>query len=186
MQHRLAYTMSHDAFSCCWCCCTVCRAASLGQCLHWPLFDCLTLLACVITINLLLGTSSRHHELKTFDTIGTSNQCWLAEACNIHRLLLKLQMCVYTAVRALPLLCMLSTPCRKEAKLSQSSLQHKTLALHDCEVSQRPEGMCIAGDLLQLKRAVQGIAQSAGQSSAPGLQASAREALQYLATLAAG
>lgn len=46
--------------------------------------------------------------------------------------------------------------------------------------------MCIAGDLLQLKRAVQGIAQSARQGNASGLQPSAREALQYLATLAAG
>ena len=46
--------------------------------------------------------------------------------------------------------------------------------------------MCIAGDLLQLKRAVQAVAQSAGQGNASGLQPSAREALQYLATLAAG
>lgn len=47
--------------------------------------------------------------------------------------------------------------------------------------------MCIAGDLLQLKRAVQGIAsQSAGQGNASVLQPTAREALQYLATLAAG
>ncbi|KAL3147840.1 hypothetical protein ABBQ32_002563 [Trebouxia sp. C0010 RCD-2024] len=44
----------------------------------------------------------------------------------------------------------------------------------------------MAGDLLQLKRAVQGIAQSASQGGTSGLQLSAREALQHLGTLAAG
>lgn len=47
-------------------------------------------------------------------------------------------------------------------------------------------GLCVAGDLLQLKRAVQGIAQSASQGGTSGLQLSAREALQHLGTLAAG
>ena len=80
---------------------------------------------------------------------------------------------------------MQSTPCQKEARPLLHSLQLKIFTLQLLP-AKRLTGMCIAGDLLQLKRAVQAVAQSAGQGSASGLQPSAREALQYLATVAAG